>query len=189
MQSNRRLLFLVEVAILSALALLLDFSSSFILKLPQGGSVSIGMIPIFIMSYRWGLKGGLSTGFLLGLLQAILTPQIFHPVQGFIDYYLAFTVVGFSGLLFKPVKNSLLANKKNRAMIYISLGMILGGLLRLVMHVISGVFFFASFAPEGTPVLLYSISYNASYMLPTIIISAIIVNILLIASPRLINKK
>lgn len=174
---------------LSALAFLLDLLSGVILKLPQGGSISLGMIPIFIIAFRWGIKGGLLTGLLLGFLQAVLSnAYIIHPVQGFLDYYLAFTVVGFSGIFFKAIQNSLAQNKKNASIVYITLGVILGSALRLIIHVIAGVTFFASYTPEGTPVLAYSITYNSIYMIPTMIVSAIVVSILLLAAPRLIQK-
>lgn len=190
MQGNKRLLFFIEVAMLSALAYLLDLLSGVILKLPQGGSISLGMIPIFIIAFRWGIKGGLLTGLLLGFLQAVLSnAYIIHPVQGFLDYYLAFTVVGFSGIFFKAIQNNLAQNKKNASIVYITLGVILGSVLRLIIHVIAGVTFFASYTPEGTPVLTYSITYNSIYMIPTMIVSAIVVSILLLASPRLIQKK
>lgn len=189
MQGNQRLLFLIEVAMLGALAFLLDLLSGVIGKLPQGGSISLGMIPVFIMAYRWGIKGGLLTGLLLGLLQAIFNPYIVHPVQGFLDYYLAFTLVGISGVFFRPIKKVLTSNNRKLAILYITLGTIIGSLLRAIAHIIAGVVFFASFAPEGTPVLIYSIGYNASYMIPTMIVSAIIVSLLLLTSPRLVIRK
>lgn len=189
LQGNKRLVFLIEVAMLGALAFLLDLFSGVIGKLPQGGSISLGMIPVFIMAYRWGLKGGLLTGLILGLLQAIFNPYIVHPVQGFLDYYLAFILVGASGVFFKAIQNALTNNNKKAAILFITLGTVLGGLLRAVAHVLAGVFFFASFAPEGTPVLIYSIGYNASYMIPTIIVSAIIVSLLLLTAPRLVTRK
>lgn len=189
MQRNQRLVFLIEVAMLGALAFLLDLLSGVIGKLPQGGSISLGMIPVFIMAYRWGLKGGLLTGLILGLLQAIINPYIVHPVQGFLDYYLAFTLVGASGVFYKAIQNALTNKNRKVAILFITLGTILGGILRAAAHIIAGVFFFASFAPEGTPVLIYSIGYNASYMIPTIIVSAIVASLLLLTAPRLVNRK
>jgi thiamine transporter len=44
-----------------------------------------------------------------------------------------------------------------------------------MVHVISGVVFFADYAPEGTPVLLYSLLYNGSYLLPeAVLVGAIL---------------
>jgi thiamine transporter len=38
------------------------------------------------------------------------------------------------------------------------------------VHVVSGVLFFAEYAPEGQPVILYSVIYNATYMLPSALV-------------------
>ncbi|MDD3073862.1 MAG: energy-coupled thiamine transporter ThiT, partial [Eubacteriales bacterium] len=48
----------------------------------------------------------------------------------------------------------------------------LGG--RFICHFLSGVWFFGSFAPEGMPAWKYSLGYQASYLVPEIILSAII---------------
>ena len=103
------------MAVFSALAYLLDFVSGILsLKIwPQGGSISIAMVPIFLMAYRWGIKGGMLTGFLLGLLQFILGfSQIYTLLQGIIDYFVAFSVVGLAGIFATPSEKFLNKNKK-----------------------------------------------------------------------------
>lgn len=54
------------------------------------------------------------------------------------------------------------------------LGAIVGIGLRFFCHVLSGLWFFAQYAPEGVSPLRYSITYNAYYMVPEIIISGFI---------------
>ncbi|MFC0271163.1 energy-coupled thiamine transporter ThiT [Metabacillus herbersteinensis] len=190
MKNNQRLLFLVEVSMLASLAFLLDLVSGVVGRFwPQGGSISLAMIPIFILSFRWGLKGGLLAGFLLGLLQVVLgTAFIAHPVQAFIDYFFAFTVVGLSGILFKQVQHALVNRKKGTVIAYVVLGTFIGSALRYLAHVIAGVYFFAEYTPEGTPIWTYSIVYNGSYMLPTFIVSAIVTALILITAPRLVTR-
>ncbi|MBU8915692.1 energy-coupled thiamine transporter ThiT [Bacillus sp. FJAT-29953] len=183
--SNTR--FIAEVAVFSALAYLLDLAASILsLKIwPQGGSISIAMVPVFIMAYRWGIKGGLLTGFLLGLLQFILGfAQIYTIIQGIIDYFIAFTVLGFAGIFARQVKNSLEEGNKGSWMVYSILGTFLGSLLRYICHVYSGIAFFGEYAPKGQPVAVYSLIYNGTYMLPNFIISAIIVVLVLAAMPK-----
>ncbi|MBS4212257.1 energy-coupled thiamine transporter ThiT [Bacillus sp. FJAT-49825] len=183
--SNTR--FIAEVAVFSALAYLLDLAASILsLKIwPQGGSISIAMVPVFIMAYRWGIKGGLLTGFLLGLLQFILGfAQIYTIIQGIIDYFIAFTVLGFAGIFARQVKNSLEEGNKGSWMVYSILGTFLGSLLRYICHVYSGIAFFGEYAPKGQPVAVYSLIYNGTYMLPNFIISAIIVVLVLAAIPK-----
>ncbi|MCH6268317.1 MULTISPECIES: energy-coupled thiamine transporter ThiT [Neobacillus] len=179
--------FITEVAVFSALAYLLDLAASILsLKIwPQGGSISIAMVPVFIMAYRWGIKGGLLTGFLLGLLQFILGfAQIYTIIQGIIDYFIAFTVLGFAGIFARQVKNALEEGNKGSWMVYSVIGTFLGSLLRYICHVYSGIAFFGEYAPKGQPVAVYSLIYNGTYMLPNFIISAIIVVLVLAAMPK-----
>jgi thiamine transporter len=185
MKQNRTL-FLVEIAIFTALAFLLSFLSELMpLKIwPQGGSVSIEMVPIFIMAYRWGVKGGVLAGFLLGLLQFVFGPKIYHPVQGFIDYFVAFSAVGLAGIFSSQIKNAVQHTQKGKWILLSTLGIILGSLLRFISHFITGIVFFGSYAPEGQPVALYSFIYNGTYMLPNFILCAIIVVLIISAAPK-----
>ncbi|MGG3801912.1 energy-coupled thiamine transporter ThiT [Metabacillus fastidiosus] len=191
MESRERLLFIIEVAMLSALAFLLDLVSGIIGNFwPQGGSISLAMIPIFILSFRWGLKGGLLSGLLLGLLQVTIgKSQVTYPLQGFIDYFLAFSLVGMAGIFAKQVRDGLNNKKKNAVILYITLGTFIGCLLRLSAHVLSGVYFFAHYAPKNTPVWAFSIGYNSSYMIPTFIVGAVVTSLIVLTAPRLILRK
>lgn len=181
---NNRVLFMVETSIFAVLALLFDLFNP--LKLwPQGGSISFAMVPIFIIAFRWGLKGGLTAGFLYGLLQLIIDPFIVTPIQVFVDYFLAFTVLGIAGVFAKQTTTALQEHQKKKAAVYIIAGTFIGSLARFAAHFISGVTFFAEAAPAGTPVALYSLSYNGSYMLPSFLLSAIITWVVLSSVPRL----
>jgi thiamine transporter len=178
---------MAEVAVFSALAYLLDLAANILsLKIwPQGGSISIAMVPVFLIAYRWGIKGGLLTGFLLGLLQFIIGfAQIYTILQAIIDYFIAFTVVGFAGVFAGSVKKALESGDKSKWMVYVVVGTFVGSLLRYFCHVISGIVFFGEYAPEGQPVAVYSLLYNGTYMLPSFIISAIIVVLVIAAMPK-----
>jgi thiamine transporter len=183
---RNKTLFLVEVAVFTALAFLLSLASELLpLKIwPQGGSVSIEMVPLFIMAYRWGVKGGVLAGFLLGLLQFVFGPKIYHPVQGFIDYFVAFSAVGLAGVFASQIKNSIQQKQKRKWMSFAIIGILIGSLLRFISHFITGIVFFGSYAPEGQPVALYSFIYNGTYMLPNFILSAIIVILVISAAPK-----
>ncbi|PLR90079.1 energy-coupled thiamine transporter ThiT [Bacillus sp. T33-2] len=184
---TNRTLFLTEVAVFTALAYLLDLASGFLFSRiwPQGGSVSIAMVPIFLMAYRWGLKGGVLTGFLLGLLQIILgMSQVAHPVQGFLDYFVAFSAVGLAGIFAGQVKAGLKSGNKTKWMVYVLFGVFAGSALRLLAHVVAGIVFFAKYAPPGQPAALYSIIYNGTYMLPSAILSGIIVILVISGAPK-----
>ncbi|MCX7694444.1 MAG: energy-coupled thiamine transporter ThiT [Caloramator sp.] len=145
----------------ASLCIALSFVLSYItiFKLPQGGSITLGsMIPIFIFAYVYGVKDGIIVGAVYGILQFIQEPYIVHWAQVMIDYPLAFGALGIAGFV-----------RKN-----MPLGMILGGAGRLFFHVISGVIFFASYAPEGQNVLVYSLVYNLTYLLPDLILCVVI---------------
>ncbi|MED4206024.1 energy-coupled thiamine transporter ThiT [Neobacillus mesonae] len=187
-------LFISEVAVFSALAYLLDFLAGILsLKIwPQGGSISIAMVPIFLMAYRWGIKGGLLTGFILGLLQFILGfAQIYTIIQGIIDYFIAFTVVGLAGVFARQIKQSYDNGNRGTWVTYVVLGAFIGSLFRYACHVVSGAVFFGEYAPKGQPVMVYSLLYNGTYMLPSFVISAIIVVLVISAMPKkmLIQQK
>lgn len=93
---RRRLQFLMEASILGALSFILDKLTIFVM--PQGGSITLSMLPIIVMAFRWGLGGGLLTGFLSGLLQLITGGTIFHWAQALLDYTLAYTLVGMAAV-------------------------------------------------------------------------------------------
>ncbi|UTW70971.1 energy-coupled thiamine transporter ThiT [Anaerobacillus sp. HL2] len=42
----------------------------------------------------------------------------------------------------------------------------MGSFLRFIAHFISGVVWFGIYAPEGWNIILWSVVYNASYMIP-----------------------
>ncbi|MFC4556896.1 energy-coupled thiamine transporter ThiT [Virgibacillus kekensis] len=183
---SKRTLFLIEVAIFAAMALLLDIIPFLKFAIwPQGGSVSFAMIPIFIVAFRWGLKGGLTAGFLFGMLQVVMSgPIILTPVQGFLDYIVAFTVIGTAGVFAKPVQKAIKNSKPLQSFSYITMGVFIGSGLRFLAHFIAGIAFFGHYAPEGQPVWLYSLLYSGSYMLPSFILSAILVFLLFYKQPR-----
>ncbi|MCW8786989.1 MULTISPECIES: energy-coupled thiamine transporter ThiT [Bacillus] len=190
MNHSTQLVRLIEIAIMTGAAVILDIVSGMFLRMPQGGSVSIMMIPIFLISFRWGVKAGLTTGFLTGIVQiAIGNLFLQHPVQLFLDYIAAFAVLGFSGLFASGVRESALNKKRGALTMYVIGGVFIGSVLRYAAHVVSGAVFFGSYAPKNTPVWIYSSVYNATYMIPSFILSAIVLILLFMTAPRLLEAK
>ena len=160
-------------AILIAIAYVI---SSFIpaLSLPQGGSLTFcSMLFISIIGYLYGAKVGLLSALAYGLLQLIIKPSIYHPIQLLLDYPLAFTCLGISGFF---------TNKKHGLAIGYSIGVI----GRYLCHVISGIVFFGEYA-QGN-VILYSLVYNLTYILPEMILSLILIPLLSPSIKRAKNK-
>jgi thiamine transporter len=185
--NRSKLLFLIEVAIFAGIGLVLDMLS--ISLWFQGGSISLVMVPIILMAIRWGFAGGLSTGLIIGFLQVLAgRAYILYPSQGFLDYFVAFTVVGLAAIVRHKVLQGKNEKNKSKIMTYIVIGAVIGGLLRFIIHVLAGVIFFSE-AAEGQNVWIYSIVYNGGYMVPSIILTAIVCSIIFAASPRLLEPR
>lgn len=98
-KSHLRLRALCEGAIFIALAQVLSYLKLF--ELPQGGSITIEMLPIFLYCARWGFGPGMLASFAYSILQAVLSSTYAWTWQSLIgDYLLAFTVLEAQGRLF-----------------------------------------------------------------------------------------
>ncbi len=183
MNQRNKVITLVETAIIAALAIVLNLLTPFQLW-PNGGSVTLTMVPIAILAFRRGWIAGVTAGFLTGLILLML-PGAFlvHPLQVILDYPLAFALLGTAGW----VKIDLTKKGKQIGAIVASLAV--AGFLRLISHFLSGVIFFAEYSPKGQSVYLYSLIYNASYIVPEILISTIAVIFLLYSTPKLFTTR
>ena len=169
-----------ELAMAVALAIVLDIISK-TLPIPRmlhGGSISLHMLPIFIVALRHGWKGGCLAGVMYGVVNFMMAPHIIHPIQVPLDYPIAFGLVGFAG--WGPLKMG--AEGRGvvlSARIRLVAGVMVGNGLRFLAHFSSGVIFWGQNAPPGQPVWLYSLIYNASYMVPETIITILFLQFLL----------
>ncbi len=160
---------LTTTAIMLALAMILSLIK--VWKQPWGGSVTLlSMLPIVMISVKYGLSWGIFTGFVYSLLQLFadlgevvswgLTPHVLIGTVLF-DYIIAFTVLGLSSLFGKGSLEKVLA------------GISFSVVLRFICHFISGSVLFGEFAWEGWNVYSYSFIYNGAYMLPELIFTLI----------------
>ena len=169
---------LVECALFVAIAVAVDLIP--FPKWPQGGSVSLCAIPIIYCAYRHGTKWGLASGFLLSGIQMLLGFYV-PPANTFgaivlcvlLDYVLAFTFLGSANLF-----ASLFGKFK---IVGYAVGAVIVGLIRYACSFLSGIILWGDYAPEGTPVWIYSLVYNGSYMIPNAIISAVAIVLLCLA--------
>ena len=162
---------LVECAMMIAIASVLSMVK--LIDLPYGGSVTIAsMLPIVLISYRHGLGWGLGSGLAYGVIQQLLGLNTLSYVSTWqsilaiilLDYIVAFAVLGLSGV-FRNMKSQSAA---------LVCGALLAGLLRYACHVISGATVWAGLSIPDEAALLYSFAYNATYMLPEIIVLVIV---------------
>ena len=125
----------------------------------------------------FGPGWGALTGFTFSLLQMLLDGISAPPVETvlwyilviLLDYVIAYTVLGLAGIIakpfLKPVKGAVVGTLAVTA-------------VRYLCHIASGILIWGVYAPEGTPVWLYSLLYNGSYMVPEMIITTIVVGLL-----------
>ncbi len=129
--------------------------------MPQGGSVTLEMLPLLFLAFRRGVGPAVVAGGLYGFLQLLLPGAVlFHPAQVALDYPLAFATVGLAGLV------------RGTTLPRVLLGVGIGCAGRFVCHFLSGLIFFASYAPEWAGPWLWSVVYNVTYLVPQAIISA-----------------
>lgn len=187
MQARNRVLFFIEVAIFTSLSLVMEVFS--FRAWAQGGSISLQMIPILLMAFKWGWKGGITTGLLVGLLQFFTGPYIIHPIQGLLDYPVAFALIGFTAIPSRLIHKAAYENNRIKFIGLLFIGGLIGSINRFLAHFFSAIIFFGSSAPHGQAVWIYSLIYNSTYVMPSFIVSIIVIIIILSAHPNLILPK
>ena len=253
---------LAEIVVFVAMAGALAFVSHLFFELPQGGTINIGMVPIFWLALRRGPKIGIFAGAVLGVVDLFIEPFVVNPIQFILDYPLAFACLGLAGFFRSSTQKVIPANSDAAApalktpkgphisyvgivfifatilvgVSFVSLtifsgaflqgtwffasqqatynsifnsllfigfilvlvwgvsrllsppfishvvgpvmGVVAGGTGRFISHFVSGVVYFSSYAPPGLSPVVYSILYNGSYMVPSVIICAIVIALL-----------
>lgn len=194
---------MAEIAIFSALGYVLDlfaglYSASIF---PNGGSIGIAMVCVFLIAYRWGLWQGVLTGLIMGLLDIA---DGFYVISGAnwwnafaqvaLDYWIAYPLAGFAGVFAHSVKRA--AGTKRKMLLFASLGCLLGGALKYLSHVASGAIFWGAdsssfawqFKESAINPWAYSAIYNIAYMGPDIVLSTLIVDVLLYVWPKAVIR-
>ena len=168
---NKQLYRICESAVLIALSVALSFVKIEIGAF--GGSIDFVMIPLFIIAFRNGVSYGVASGLVFGFIKCLIGGGIGWGIPSvLLDYVLAYGAVGIAGLF----KNKFWA---------VEISTFLGCLARFAIHFISGVTIYMITVPTeitgiGTfanPVI-YSIVYNAVYMLPNTIIAIVVMALL-----------
>lgn len=170
---------LSECAVMIAAALALSF-----VDIPTGilgGSISFVMVPLFIMCYRNGAAYGIPACLVYGLLKCIIGGSIGYGLPSvLLDYVLAYGACGLAGFF-----------KGKSAFLEISV--LIGCVARFAVHFISGVTIYKILVPtaiENTPwtfasPTVYSLVYNAIYMVPSTILAIAVISLLRIPLKKL----
>ena len=140
-----------------------------VFSFPTGGSITLlSMFFVCFIGYLYGARIGILSAVAYGILQLVIEPKIYFPMQILIDYVLAFGALGISGFF----------SKKKWGIV---IGYLAGIFGRFVFSAISGAVFFGEYAWEGWNPVAYSIVYNAIYIFAE---GAITVLILLVPTVR-----
>ncbi len=132
-------------------------------QMPQGGSLSFTMLPIFVLALLRGPAVGVTAGALYGLVDLALEPYVYHPLQVLLDYPVAYGLCGLAGVFAASAARLVAADRFTASFWRASLpGIALGAIGRYAAHVTSGLVFFSSYAIEaGQAPLVYSGLYNS----------------------------
>ena len=208
---------ITESAMLLAVAIVLELvSKMFIPEMPFGGQLTlVSMLPVVLISYRPGVKWGLVASVAYALLEMAIGAKTvaaaFQPgyfgdgimllnafIMCILDYLVAFTCLGLGGVFRNKIEN------RGTALMCGSL-VALGA--RYVAHIASGYILFSGwaewfFTQDGFPAwganlvasmgpqalgLTYSVVYNGMYMVPEILITAVVA-LLLARIPSIVTK-
>ncbi len=156
----RRLKVVAECGMLLATALAL--TNFRIFQMPNGGSVSLGALPLFIIAARHGMLTGMFAGILMGLLMLAFRPFIVHPLQFVLDYPLAFAAAGLAG--WSEWKTGLKAATATTV----------ANIFRLHFHVVAGAVFFVAGKENLLQVIMASYAYNLTHIIPETILCSVI---------------
>ncbi|WP_334328885.1 energy-coupled thiamine transporter ThiT [Companilactobacillus sp. HBUAS59699] len=182
MSRNNNLVVLTEGAIIVAASTALAF-------IPHNlgaSSISIvyGLIPMSIYALRRGLKPGLIAGLVWGLLDLILrgfsSGGFLNPLQGFVEYPIAFGAIGLVGLGSMQVKKRIEDGKNPIGLIMLYSG--IGFVAKYFFHFIAGGIYWGMYAPKTMNPWIYSLVINGGSFIANMIMMFVL---MLILSPVL----
>ena len=170
MTKTRRL---TEIAVCIAMAVVGSLIK--VWEMPQGGSVALTMVPILLIAIKRGPVAGFMTGAIYGVLSLLIAGVVYHPMSILLDYVLAFGLLGLAGFFKKNVPG-------------VITGCFVGVLGRFISSLVSGAVLFAEYAPQGQNPWIYSLIYQATYLIPEFVISAVIIVLLFTKAHRLFEN-
>ncbi len=151
---------LTIMAIYCAVFVILDRVSDALnlFQMANGGKLNLGPIALLMCSYHLGWKNGLLVGITSVFLQLAIGSVKFYGIWSFLlDYLIAYAVYGLASL-FPDYR-------------YFYSGVLITSILRLLSSTLSGTLLWE------TP-LWASLTYNASYMIPTTLCVIVVVPLL-----------
>ena len=173
MKQRNQTKLMAYMALYAAIYVVLKFVGNFIpvFQMPNGGSVEIELIALFVASWHLGWQCGSSVAILSWLITFVMGSGRWYlnPMQYTLDYFAPLIVVGIACLFG--------GKGKNRYYIGIFISMF----LKFASNVLSGVYYWPpedAVAGSG-PAWIYSLSYNSGYNIATCIVCLIVVPIVI----------
>lgn len=171
MSNKEKILSITSAGICIALAFVLSQLKLF--EMPMGGSVTpASVLPIVVFCMAFGPAWGFVAAIVFALLQLIggfTGGYLVTPFQVLLDYILGYACLGITGFAALPsAKRLQIRNPLKR---FASAGLIKAIVFTVVAYVarwfcsvLSGVIFYAEYAPEGMNPWVYSMSYNGGFL-------------------------
>ena len=162
---------LVYMALYAALFVVLDYLTNLfnLFRMPQGGSLSFATVALLVASYHLGWKKGLMVCVVsIILMWAIGSITYYGIVSLLFDYVIGYLAYGLA---------SLVPSYK-----FVYFGIIVSNLIRLAASTYAGCAVWES--PLGA-----SLSYNASYIIPTMIADLVLVPLIMVAISPVVNRR
>ncbi|MBQ8555774.1 MAG: energy-coupled thiamine transporter ThiT [Clostridia bacterium] len=139
----------VSIALSSVLSVITLFS------MPNGGSVTpASMLPLMLFAFVYGPVPGVAVGAVYGILQFLLGGWFLSIPQFLLDYPVAFAMTGLAGLFWR--------GRHQRTAL--TLGILLASVMRFIVATLAGVIFWSDLTNGAWAAIVYSVGYNASYM-------------------------
>ncbi len=157
-----------------AISILMNYLNSYIpfLKMSNGGSIDISLIPLILCGIHLGFKSSMITTFSYWLITSLLgfNSYYLNIIQYIFDYIIPIHSLSLIPLFVK--------DKKNQNII---IGITIVFLIRYFSFLISGIFFFI---PDGSYAgsflsILNSFAYNTPYNIVSYFVSVVVVLVIL----------
>ena len=186
---NSKVRIMCECAVLVAMGTALAQVKLF--RMPTGGSVTLcSMLPFLMIAYRHGTRWGVIAGAANVLLQIALGGIYTPPAGTFIaligeiilDYAIAYLCLGFSEFFASPFG-------KDRRLKGVMISSLVCCFIRFLSAFLSGFLIWGSLTDDGLSAVIYSLTYNGSYMLPETALTLLATFFLFKAAPQLYSRQ
>ncbi len=149
---------MVTIAIFSALSVVLGLMK--IPILPNGGAISLYMVPLIYVAFNYEFKVSFTCCLITAIIEVLLSKYIFGFWQLLLDYIIPMTALSLFAF----------HNRESKAQLIITIAVV--AVIMMTGYVISGILYF------GAP-FAYSLQYNLIHYVPTYTLNLLIVRLLL----------